>query len=108
MTVKLCPKDHAEEGALFRVQFLGPVLNRELQRGELLAELRVLAARRFRPPGSPSTRSFSVPTLLRWHRRYRKDGLEGLRLVSRKTGDAQALTEAERELLLQIRRENPV
>ena len=37
MTVKLCPKDHAEEVALFRVQVLGPVLNRELQRGELVA-----------------------------------------------------------------------
>lgn len=107
MTAKLCPKDHAEEVALFRVQVLGPVLNRELQRGELLAELRVLATRRFRPPGSASTRTFSVPTLLRWHRRYRKDGLAGLRPVSRRTGDAQALTETERALLLQIRHEHP-
>ena len=107
MTAKLCPKDHAEEVALFRVQVLGPVLNRELQRGELLAELRVLATRRFRPPGSTSTRTFSVPTLLRWHRRYRKDGLAGLRPASRRTGDAQSLTEAERELLVQIRREHP-
>ncbi len=107
MTAKLCPKDHAEEVALFRVQVLGPVLNRELHRGELLAELRVLATRRFRPPGSASTRTFSVPTLLRWHRRYRKEGLAGLRPVSRSSGDAQALTDAERELLLQIRREHP-
>ena len=49
----------------------------------------------------------SVPTLLRWHRRYRKEGLAGLRPVSRSSGDAQALTDAERELLLQIRREHP-
>lgn len=107
MTAKLCPKDHAEEVALFRVQVLGPVLNRELHRGELLAELRVLATRRLRPPGSVSTRTYSVPTLLRWHRRYRKEGLAGLRPVSRRSGDAQALTDAERELLLQIRREHP-
>jgi|MDTD01.1.fsa_nt_gb transposase InsO family protein len=107
MTAKLCPKDHAEEVALFRVQVLGPILNRELHRGELLAELRVLATRRFRPPGSASTRTFSVPTLLRWHRRYRKEGLAGLRPVSRRSGDAQALSDAERELLLQIRREHP-
>jgi putative transposase len=107
MTAKLRPKDHAEEVSLFRVQVLGPVLNRELQRGELLAELRILATRRFRPPGSPSTRTFSVPTLLRWHRRYRKEGLAGLRPISRRTGDALALTDAERELLLQIRSEHP-
>lgn len=107
MTGKLRPKDHAEEVALFRMQVLGPVLNRELQRGELLAELRVLATHRLRPPGSPSTRTFSVPTLLRWRRRYLAEGLAGLRPASRRTGDAQALSEDERELLLQIRREHP-
>lgn len=107
MTAKLRPKDHAEEVALFRVQVLGSVLNRELQRGELLAELRVLATRRLRPPGSPSTRTFSVPTLLRWRRRYLAEGLAGLRPASRRIGDAQALSENERELLLQIRREHP-
>jgi hypothetical protein len=35
MSVQLRPKDHAEEVALFRAQVLGPVLNRELHRGEL-------------------------------------------------------------------------
>ena len=107
MTAKLRPKDHAEEIALFRAQVLGPVLNRELYRGELLAELRVLAKRRFRPPGCDHTRTFAVPTLLRWHRRYRKQGLDGLRPVSRQAGDALSLTDDERELLLQIRREHP-
>lgn len=107
MTTSLHPKDHAEHVALFRAQVLGPVLNRELHRGELLAELRVLATRRFRPPGSSRTRSFAVPTLLRWHRRYEQKGLEGLRPVSRRIGDALALTNDERELLLEIRRQHP-
>ena len=107
MTPKLRPRDHAEEVALFRAQVLGPVLNRDLQRGELLAELRVLAKRRFRPPSSDRTRTFSVPTLLRWHRRFRAKGIDGLRPVSRRVGDALELTEAERDLLLQIRREHP-
>ena len=82
------PQDHAEEIALFRAQVLGPVLNRDLQRGELLAELRVLSQRRYRPPGSLITRTFSLPTLLRWRRRYDKGGLAALLPVSRRVGDA--------------------
>ncbi len=107
MTKSLHPKDHGEEVALFRAQVLGPVLNRELQRGELLAELRELCRLRFRPPGSDTTRSFSVPTLLRWRRRYLADGLAGLRPGSRQRGDALSLTDTERELLLEIRRQHP-
>ncbi|MEX1344515.1 MAG: DDE-type integrase/transposase/recombinase [Candidatus Limnocylindrales bacterium] len=107
MNAPLHPKDHAERVALFRAQVLGPVLNRDLYRGELLAELRALAKRRWRPPGSDRTRTFSVPTLLRWHRRYRAQGLAGLRPVSRRLGDGLALTEEQRTLLLEIRRQNP-
>lgn len=107
MNAKLRPKDHAEEVALFRAQVLGPILNRDLQRGELLAELRILATRRFRPPNSNRTRTFAVPTLLRWHRRYRKQGLEGLRPASRRVGDALSLTGSERKLLLEIRSQHP-
>lgn len=106
MNAQLHPKDHAEEVALFRAQVLGPILNRDLQRGELLAELRVLATRRFRPPGSDRTRTFAVPTLLRWHRRFRKNGLAGLLPASRRKGDAQSLSDDERELLLEIRRQH--
>ncbi len=106
MNKSLHPKDHGEEIALFRAQVLGPVLNRELQRGELLAELRMLSTRRYRPPGSDTTRTFSVPTLLRWRRQYRKNGLAGLRPGSRRQGDALVLTDVQRELLLEIRRQH--
>lgn len=101
------PNDHAEEIALFRAQILGPVLRRELARGELLAELRVLSTMHFKPPGVDCSRSYAIPTLLRWRRAYLKDGLRGLLLKSRKIGEALALTDAQRELLLEIRRQHP-
>lgn len=106
MNKTIQPKDHAEEVALFRAQILGPVLRRELARGELLAELRVLSALHFRPPGSVRTRSYAIPTLLRWRRAYLKDGLPGLQPVSRQVGDALSLTKSQRELLLEIRRQH--
>lgn len=101
------PKDHAEEVALFRAQILGPVLRRELARGELLAELRVLAELHFRPPGSAITKTYALPTLLRWRRAYLKDGLAGLRPKSRRVGDALALIDEDRDLLLEIRKQFP-
>ena len=49
-----------------------------------------------------------MPTLERWYHRYRKGGLEALRPRPRNDrGHAQELTAAERELLLDIRREYP-
>ena len=105
--MKLQPKDHAEEVALFRAQLLGPVLHAELSRGELLAELRVVAQKRFLPPGADTSRTYSVPTLLRWRRAYLKDGLAGLRPVSRRVGDALALSDEQRDLVLEIRRQHP-
>lgn len=105
--MKLKPKDHAEQVALFRAQLLGPVLHAELARGELLAELRAVAARRFMPPGSDITRTYALPTLLRWRRAYLSDGLDGLRPDSRRLGDALALSDEQRDLLLEIRRQHP-
>lgn len=105
--MKIRPKDHAEEVALFRAQLLGPVLHAELARGELLAELRLVATRRFRPPGANTTRTYSVPTLLRWRRAYLRDGLTGLRPASREIGDGLALTDDQRALVLDIRRQHP-
>jgi len=105
--MEINPTDHAERVALFRAQLLGPVLHGEHSRGDLLAELRLLAKRRFRAPGSDTTRSYSVSTLLRWRRAYLAKGLAGLRPVSRRTGDAQGLSDEQRELVLEIRRQHP-
>ncbi len=107
MDTELTPRDHAEAVAHFRVKIIGELSARELSHGDLAAGLRELATRRFRPPGSPVTRSYSVPTLERWFHRYRSKGVDGLRPKPRADqGYAQQLTEAERELLLATRRDH--
>jgi transposase InsO family protein len=104
----LKPSDPAETIALFRATILGPILLRELARGQLAEELRALSEQRYRPPGADSTRTYQVATLERWLYAYRARGLSGLRPEPRSDrGFAQALSEELRELLLDIRREHP-
>lgn len=105
---KLAPKDHGEQVALFRSQVIGGLVHRGLSRGELRAALKDLAQQRFRPPGSPHTRCFSVPTLERWYYRWKRGGLMALVPQPRKDrGLAQALDETTRQLILDLRREHP-
>ena len=67
MTDELKPRDVAEQVALFRAQVLGPLLCRGvLDHGDVAAELRALSDEYVRPPDSPRTRTYSVPTLQRW------------------------------------------
>ena len=104
----LVPKDHGEAVAVFRSQLIGPLVHRQLTRGELRAEFTELAKLRVMPPKSKITRTFSVPTLERWYYRFRKLGLAGL--VPRPRADrghAQGLSKETRELLLEVRRQNP-
>ena len=105
---QLVPKDHGEAIAVFRSQMIGPLVHRQLTRGELRAEIVALSKLRVTPPKSKVTRTFSVPTLERWYYRFRKSGLAGL--VPRPRGDrghAQVLSKETRELLLEVRRQNP-
>jgi transposase InsO family protein len=103
----LKPKDHAEAVALFRSEIVGALTRRELDRGELRYELRQLAKKRYRAPGSKLSRRYSVPTLERWYYRYRRGGLAALRPATRgDRGHARALTEEQRKLLLDIRAEH--
>lgn len=102
------PKDRAEAIAIFRMSVIGPLTCRDLGHGQLAVELRELSAQRFRPPGAASTRTFSVPTLERWYYASRQGGLDALRPAPRSDrGYAQELTLEQRDLLLDIRRENP-
>ena len=104
----LTPKDHAEAVALFRSEIVGSLTRLELPRGELTARLEALSQQRFRLPGANSTRSFAVPTLERWYRRYKKGGLSALRPEPRADkGAARALTPEQQDLVCDIRRENP-
>lgn len=107
MNQDLEPKDHAEAVALFRAQVLGPVLSADLGQRELAATLRELSSRRYMPPGSKVTRTFAVSTLQRWYYRYRERGLLGLRPQTRRTGHALALSEEQRDLIIEIRRAHP-
>ena len=105
---RLSPEDRAEEIAIFRSQIIGVLVCRMLTRGELRRELCRLSKQAFRPPRSKRTRTYSVPTLERWYYAYRKDGVPGLKPKRRSdAGHAQALTDDERVLLLDIRRAHP-
>jgi putative transposase len=106
---QLGPKDQAERVALFRVQVIGPLLAREFQdHGELADEIRALAAKHHRPPGTALGRKYSAPTIERWYYEYKHGGLDALRPRRRcDMGHARELTEQQRALLLDIRREHP-
>lgn len=104
----LKPKDRAEAVALFRSEIIGGVARRELGHGELEQALAGLSQQRFRSPFSKVSQSFSVPTLQRWLYAYKQGGLDALRPQCRRDkGRGRELTEAQRQLLLDIRRENP-
>jgi hypothetical protein len=105
---RLTPKDRGEEVALFRAEVIGSLARREMSRGELAAALREIAAQRFRPPGAAATRRFAVPTLQRWYYALRRGGLAALGPRARTDrGRGRVLAPAERDLLLDIRREHP-
>jgi transposase InsO family protein len=107
-TPPLRPRDHAEAVALFRAEVIGALTRRELDRGDLAAALRALAQQRFRPPGARHTRQLAASTLERWYYAYRAGGLDALRPQPRSDrGRARALTDEQRELLLDVRREHP-
>lgn len=109
MPSSLRPRDHAEAIALFRAEVIGALTRRDLTRGELAAELRLLAARRFSPPGRRATATFAVSTLERWFYAYRKGGLASLVPQPRSDrGRGRELTAEQRQLLLDIRREHPL
>jgi putative transposase len=105
---ELKPKTHQEAVAVFRHGVLGAVTQAQLDRGALREALAGLAAQRFRPPGSTTTRSYSFTTLERWYYAYRRRGLAGLAPRARSDkGRALELSPEARQLLLDIRREYP-
>lgn len=107
MSSELKPKDHAEAVALFRSEVIGALSCAELDHGQLREELARLSKHRYRPPASKQTRQYAVSTLERWLYRYKKGGLKALQPATRSDrGRGKALTEQQRELLLDIRREH--
>lgn len=107
MSERIEPKNHAEAVALFRAQILGAVTERELERGELSAELERLSACRWLPPGQDRYRRYAVATLERWYYRYRAQGLTGLEPRTRKLGHALSLNKKQRGLIRDIAEQYP-
>lgn len=108
MKKDLTPKNHAEATALFRAEIVGALTRRELERGELAAELEKLSKQRFRAPGCHHTRTYAVATLERWYYAYKEGGADALRPeVRADRGRGRGLTPEQRDLLCTIRRENP-
>ncbi len=104
---RLTPKDHAEAVAIFRIEIVGALTRRDLERGELGAALRDLSKKRFRPPDAKATRTYSEITLQRWYYRLKKGGLAALRPRGRSDqGRAREITPEQKSLLCDIRREH--
>lgn len=102
------PKDPAEAVALYRSQIVGPLVRRALERGDLASALVELSKTRFCPPRSHSARSYSVATLERWYYAFKEGGLDALRpKVRSDRGRGRELTDEQKKLLLDIRREKP-
>jgi putative transposase len=108
MVENLETQNRQESVALFRMQVLSGLPEQELTHGQLRAALRSISAKRFRPPGSLVSRTYSVPTLERWYYALRKHGPTGLQPQRRKDrGRGRALSQETLKLLLAIRRERP-
>ncbi len=104
--MRLPTPSQRERMALFRLGVIGDLLSRELlTRGELQSELQERAKKRYRPPGATKTRTYSWKTLQRWYYNA-KQSPEALMPASRTRGFARALTDEQRQLLLQMRAEN--
>jgi hypothetical protein len=101
----LTPHDHGEAVALHRAQIIGSLASRDLERGDLRDALTELSKQRFRAPRSHGSRTYSVATLERWYYAYKAKGLEALRPNGRgDKGRARDLSDAQRELLMDIRK----
>lgn len=106
----LSPKNHGEAVAVFRHGLIGELAVRAgmLGHGERMDALRRLSEQRVRPPGSDTTRCYSVPTLERWLYAFKKGGLEALAPRARgDRGRGRDLDPELRDLLCDIRREHP-
>jgi transposase InsO family protein len=97
----------SEKVALFRYGLIATLVLERLSRGEMMRRARELAALEYDIPFSTRTR-ISVGTLLKWARRYRKDGLDALSPKRRQDrGRSRAISPQLAELIERLKRENP-
>ena len=82
-TSKTPDSERAHATALFRYGVISQLVGTDFDHGELRATIKELASRRWRPPGSPRTRTYGASTIERWLYRYRTDGFDSLLPVAR-------------------------
>jgi putative transposase len=93
--------------ALFRYAVLGSLLSRaDLQRGELKASLRELAARHYDIPGSRNSH-LSEKTLEAWFYAWRRGGIEALTPKARSDRGQSKIAPEVQAAILAAKRENP-
>jgi putative transposase len=93
--------------ALFRYSVLGPLVSRaELQRGELKATLRELAARHYDIPGSRNS-LVSEKTIEAWYYAWRRGGIDALTPKVRSDRGQSKLDPAVQAAILAAKRQNP-
>ncbi|MCP5111983.1 MAG: helix-turn-helix domain-containing protein [bacterium] len=93
--------------ALFRYSVLGPLISRaDLQRGELKATLRELAARHYDIPGSRNSR-LSEKTIEAWYYAWRRGDIDALTPKARSDRGQSKITPTVQEAILAAKRENP-
>lgn len=100
-------EDDRTKEALFRHAILGDLLSRNLRRGELHLLLTDLSEKTFEDHrGRPRHMAFA--TLEEWFYKYRHDGFEGLKPVSRSDqGHSRSLSEELEQLVIDLKREDP-
>ena len=97
----------SEKVALFRYGLIATLVLERLSRGDLMRRARELAALHYDIPFSTRT-TISVGTLLKWARRYRKDGLDALGPQRRKDrGRSRVISPQLAQLIERLKRENP-
>jgi putative transposase len=93
--------------ALFRYSVLGALVSRgRLERGELKATIRALAARDYDIPGSRNSR-ISEKTIEAWYYAWRRGGLDALAPCPRADRGQSKLEPAIQAAVLAAKRENP-
>ena len=97
---------HREAISAFRLGIVGDLLVLDLMRGELTSELQTRAAKRYRPLGSKTTRTYHWKTLQSWLLSARR-GPQCLQPEDRSRGFALALDDHQRQVLLDVRRAHP-
>lgn len=93
--------------ALFRLSVLGPLVSREhLERGELQAIVRELAAREYAIPGS-RRRHLGEKTIEAWYYAWRHEGIDGLVSKPRLDRGQSRLAPEVQAAIVAAKRDNP-